>query len=136
MRLRIVTPLSVIVDESGVLSLRARDASGSFGVLPGHADFLTSLAVSVVSWRSADGRRRFCAVRGGVLTIDNGREIAIATPEAVAGEDLEMLDRDVLARFREESEAEKSERVDVTRLHLAAIRQIMRHLRPGRNHEF
>jgi F-type H+-transporting ATPase subunit epsilon len=135
-RLRIVTPLSVIVDEEGVLSLRAGDASGSFGVLPGHADFLTSLAVSVVSWRSADGRRHFCAVRGGVLTIDNGREIAIATPEAMAGEDLEMLDRDVLARFREESEAEKSERVDVTRLHLAAIRQIMRHLRPGRNHEF
>ncbi len=48
MRLRIITPLAVVVDEDGVLALRAEDASGSFGILPGHADFLTSLAISVV----------------------------------------------------------------------------------------
>ena len=34
MRLRIITPLSVVVDEDGVLALRAEDASGSFGILP------------------------------------------------------------------------------------------------------
>ena len=43
MRLRIVTPLSVVIDEEGVLALRAEDATGSFGILPHHADFLTSL---------------------------------------------------------------------------------------------
>ncbi len=136
MRLRIVTPLSVIVDEDGVLSIRAQDASGSFGLLPGHADFLTSLTVSVVSWRGAVGRRRYCAVRRGVLSASGGRNVAIATREAVAGDDLATLDQTVLARFREESEAEKSERVDSTRLHLAAIRQIMRHLRPDRREGF
>ena len=52
MRLRIITPLSVVVDEDGVLALRAEDATGSFGILPRHADFLTSLAISVVSWES------------------------------------------------------------------------------------
>ncbi len=132
MRLRIVTPLSVVVDEDGVLSVRAQDASGSFGLLPGHADFLTSLTVSVVSWRGADGRGRYCAVRRGVLSVSDGRDVAIATREAVASDDLATLDQTVLARFREESETEKSERVDATRLHLAAIRQIMRHLRPDR----
>jgi F-type H+-transporting ATPase subunit epsilon len=136
MRLRIVTPLSVIVDEDGVLSIRAQDASGSFGLLPGHADFLTSLTVSVVSWRGADGRARYCAVRRGVLSASDGRNVAIATREAVAGDDLATLDQTVLARFREESETEKSERVDSTRLHLAAIRQIMRHLRPDRREGF
>jgi F-type H+-transporting ATPase subunit epsilon len=34
MRLRIVTPLSVVIDEDGVLALRAEDATGSFGILP------------------------------------------------------------------------------------------------------
>ena len=34
MRLRIITPLAVVVDEDGVLALRAEDASGSFGILP------------------------------------------------------------------------------------------------------
>jgi F-type H+-transporting ATPase subunit epsilon len=136
MRLRIVTPLSVIVDEDGVLSIRAQDASGSFGLLPGHADFLTSLTVSVVSWRGADGRARYCAVRRGVLSASDGRNVAIATREAVASDDLATLDQTVLARFREESETEKSERVDSTRLHLAAIRQIMRYLRPDRREGF
>lgn len=135
MRLRIVTPLSVVVDEEGVLSIRARDASGSFGVLPGHADFLTSLAISVVSWRGSEGHQRVCAVRGGVFSVSGGRDVAIATREAVAGDDLATLDRAVLARFQEDKEAEKSERTDATRLHLAAIRQIMRHLRPDRRGE-
>jgi F-type H+-transporting ATPase subunit epsilon len=34
--------------------LRAEDASGSFGILPGHAPFLTALAISIVSWRKDD----------------------------------------------------------------------------------
>ena len=49
MRLRITTPLSVVVDEDGILSLRAEDATGSFGILPRHADFLTSLAISITN---------------------------------------------------------------------------------------
>jgi F-type H+-transporting ATPase subunit epsilon len=53
MRLRIVTPLSVVVDED-IDSLRAEDASGSFGIMAGHAPFLTALAISIVSWRKDD----------------------------------------------------------------------------------
>jgi F-type H+-transporting ATPase subunit epsilon len=130
MRLRIITPLSVVVDEEDVLALRAEDASGGFGILPRHADFLTSLTISVVGWKSADGARRFCAVRRGVLTVTGGREIAIATREAVTGDDLATLDQTVLARFRDDVETERTEHVESTRLQLNAIRQIMRHLRP------
>ncbi len=130
MRLRIATPLAVVVDADGVAMLRAEDASGSFGILAGHADFLTSLAISVVSWAGADGVRHYCAVRRGVLTVSGGTEIAIATREAVTGDDLATLEQAVLARFRADVEAERNERVESTRLHLNAIRQIMRHLRP------
>lgn len=130
MRLRIVTPLSVVVDEDGVAALRAEDASGGFGVLPGHADFLTSLVVSVVSWKTAAGARRYCAVRRGVLSVTGGREIAVATREAVPGDDLATLDQTVLQRFRADLDSERAARVDATRLQLAAIRQIMRRLRP------
>ena len=73
MKLRIVTPLSVVVDADDVVSLRAEDATGSFGILPGHADFLTSLAISVVTWRSSGGTPQFCAVRRGVLSIVGGQ---------------------------------------------------------------
>jgi F-type H+-transporting ATPase subunit epsilon len=137
MRLRIVTPLEVVVDEDGVLAVRAEDSSGGFGVLPGHADFLTSLTPSVVSWKRADASRRYCAVRRGVFSVRGGREVAIATREAVVGDDLATLDRTVLARFQADLDVERSEHVDTARLQLSAIRQIMRHLRPdGRGGEF
>jgi F-type H+-transporting ATPase subunit epsilon len=132
MRLRIITPLAVVVDQDGVLAVRAEDASGSFGILPRHADFLTSLAISVVSWESSDGTRHYCAVRQGVLSVTAGREIAIATRQAVAGDDLATLEATILAHFRADTERERTEHVESTRLHLNAIRQIMRHLRADR----
>lgn len=128
MPLRIITPLSVVVDEPAT-DLRAADASGSFGILPGHADFLTRLAVSVVSWTTAEGASRFCAVRGGALTVRAGH-VAIATREAVTGDDLATLDRDVLARFRAEMDEERVEHVETTRLHLTAMRQMLARLQP------
>ena len=129
MRLRITTPLEVIVDQDGVQALRAEDLSGGFGILAGHADFLTSLAISVVSWNTTDKTRHFCAVRRGVLSVDGGQDISIATREAVLGDDLATLDEMVLARFRADIETERSERVNSTRLELSAIRQIVSHLR-------
>ncbi len=131
MRLRIVTPLSVVIDEEGVLTVRAEDATGSFGILPHHADFLTSLAISVVSWESSDATRHYCAVRHGIFSITGGNDVAIATREAVPGDDLVTLGDTVLARFRADTEAERTEHVESTRLQLNAIRQIMRNLRPG-----
>jgi F-type H+-transporting ATPase subunit epsilon len=131
MRLRITTPLSVVVDEDGILSLRAEDATGSFGILPHHADFLTSLAISIVSWQSGDKTRHYCAVRGGVLSVNAGRDIAVATREAVKGDDLATLDQTVLDRFRADMETEQTERVESTRLQLNAIRRIVSHLGSG-----
>jgi F-type H+-transporting ATPase subunit epsilon len=131
MKLRITTPLSVVVDDDQVSSLRAEDASGSFGILAGHADFLTSLAISVVSWTKAepDGARSYCAVRRGVLSMSDGQTIAIATREAVRGDDLATLDEEVLTRFRTDLDAERVEHVASAQLQLNAIRQLMRHLR-------
>ncbi len=138
----ITTPTAVVVRSAAVTHLRAEDDSGAFGILPGHADLLTALSVSVVSWREADdnakgdengtGRERHCAVRGGVLTVADGARIAVATREAVAGDDLAALERDVLTRFRQELAAEGEARGGARRLRLAAVRHILSYLRPDR----
>ncbi|NNM55684.1 F0F1 ATP synthase subunit epsilon [Acidocella sp.] len=130
MRLQIVTPLSVAVDLPDIRALCAEDASGHFGILPGHAEFLSSLVISVVGWTGGDGTAHYCAVRGGMISVTGGREITITTREAVPGDDLATLEADVLARFHAALEVEKTERVASTRLQLNAIRMIMRHLRP------
>jgi F-type H+-transporting ATPase subunit epsilon len=131
MRLRIITPLRIVVDEPDVIAVRAEDGSGSFGILPGHADFLTSLAISAVRWKARDGAVHFCAVRRGVMTVTGGQDIAIVTREAIPGEDLATLDAAVLARFHADHDAERSARVGSTRLQLAAIRHMITHLRPS-----
>ena len=132
MELVITTPTSVAARVGDVAHLRAEDASGAFGILPGHADLLTALSVSVVSWRTADGREGHCAVRGGVLTVSDGTRIAVATREAVVGDDLHALEHEVLARFRQSREEEGEARTGARRLHLAAVRHILAYLRPER----
>jgi F-type H+-transporting ATPase subunit epsilon len=131
-RLLITTPIAIVVDEPDVVAVRAEDESGSFGVLHGHADFLTALTVSVVSWHDADNRRRFCAVRRGVLSITDGNQIAIATRDAVPGDDLDRLEHVALAQFRDTLEAERMARIESLQLQMKAIRQIVRYLRPDR----
>ena len=48
LHLTIATPAKLLVDIEDVRSVRAEDASGSFGILAGHADLLTVLSLSVV----------------------------------------------------------------------------------------
>jgi F-type H+-transporting ATPase subunit epsilon len=132
MRLMITTPTAVVLDDSDVIAARAEDESGSFGILNGHADFLTALTVSVVRWHRANDRERFCAVRHGVLSVSRGREVAIATREAVLGNDLDHLERVVLAEFRQALEAERTARIESAKLQMKAIRQLVRYLRPDR----
>ncbi len=130
MRLRITTPLRIVVDEDAVEIVSAEDTSGSFGVQPYHADFLTTLSVGIVSWKSSGGARHYCAVHGGVLTVIGGTEVAVTTREAIPGDDLATLDQVILDRFGADAEAERSDRAGSTKLELRAIREMVRHLRP------
>lgn len=132
MKLALTTPLAVIVEADDVAHLRAEDATGAFGILPGHADFLTALAVSVMTWRDERGAEHHAAVRGGMLEVRDGDAIAVATREAVASDDLRRLETEVLTSFRRTAMEEQAARTDAERLYLAAIRQICRFLRSER----
>src|SRR3546814_8875342 len=68
-----------------------------------------------------------------MLEVRGGSTIAIATREAVAGDDLRRLESEVLVRFRRQLAEEQAARKDAQRLYLAAIRQICHFLRPGRS---
>ena len=136
MRLTVTTPLAIVVDVADVVHLRAEDDTGAFGILPGHADFLTALAVSVASWRDERGNEHHVAVRGGMLEVRGGETISIAAPDAIRGEDLRRLETEVLAVFQRQLVEERAARTDSQRLYLAAIRQICRFLRPERSSGF
>jgi F-type H+-transporting ATPase subunit epsilon len=131
-KLTVATPLAVVVEADNVAHLRAEDETGAFGILQGHAEFLTALAISVASWRDDRGAEHHIAVRGGMLEVRSGETITIATPEAVTGDDLHQLEAEVLGGFRRRFAEEQAARTDAQRLYLAAIRQIVRFLRAER----
>jgi F-type H+-transporting ATPase subunit epsilon len=131
MRLVITTPTATVVNAVDVRYIRAEDSTGAFGIQPGHADFLTSLAISVLIWRDAARVEHYAAVRGGVLRVREGKSVEVATREAVIGEDLRNLREVVLAQMTNNAEMEKSARVGALGLQQAAIQQIYRYLRPG-----
>jgi F-type H+-transporting ATPase subunit epsilon len=129
MRLLVTTPMAVVVDLQDLRHVRAEDETGAFGILRHHADFLTVLAVSVISWRDAEGREAHVAVRGGVLAVRGG-DVSVATHEAVTSDSLEHLESAVLQRFREDFAADELARSATARLETAVVRQICRYLRP------
>ena len=76
MRFTVTTPTAVVEDVDDIRHIRAEDESGAFGILPGHADFVTVLPVSVVMWRAGDGREGFVlreAVPRARSPLDSGR---------------------------------------------------------------
>jgi F-type H+-transporting ATPase subunit epsilon len=131
LHLTITTPSQILVESDDVVAVRAEDQSGSFGILPGHADLLTVLVPSVLRWRTADGAARYCAVRGGVFTVAAGRDIAVACREGVVGDSLEDLEAKVRTVRAQELEADRKARVEQVRLHALAVRQLLRYLRPN-----
>ncbi|AYG63561.1 F0F1 ATP synthase subunit epsilon [Rhizobium jaguaris] len=131
LHLTITTPSAVLADVDAVQSVRAEDEGGSFGILPGHTDFLTVLRASVVRWRDDNGTAHYCALGGGVLTLVDGRRVNIACRQAIIGDDLMVLDADVREMRAALADADRVARVEQTRLHANAVRQLMRYLRPG-----
>lgn len=130
MRLHITTPFATVLDTDEAVHVRAEDATGTFGILRRHADFLTVLGVSVLTWRDGRASEHYVALRGGVLSVRGGSSVTVTTAEAVTGEDLHRLEADVLTRFQHQADEERAAHTEAQQLHLAAIRQIMRLLRP------
>ncbi len=131
LRLTVTTPFEVLIDDSAVVSFRAEDESGSFGILPGHVDMLTALPVSVVRWKNAGGTTRYCALRGGVMTVSGGGRIAIVCRQGTSGGDLAQLADSVRLMEEEEADAERRARTAGMQMHARAVRQLVGYLHPN-----
>ena len=129
LHLRIATPERTVVDTGDVHAIRAMDDSGHFGIRPGHADLLTVLPASVIRWRGADEVEHYCAIRSGVFILTGG-EASVACREAVLGDRLDTLERQVESARSAETDADRRARVAQMRLHAQLIRRMMHHLNP------
>jgi F-type H+-transporting ATPase subunit epsilon len=70
----------------GVTSFVGVDPSGSFGILAGHARFMTVLGVGLARFRSAEGAWRYLALPGAVAYF-YGDRLTLSTRRYLVGDD-------------------------------------------------
>ncbi len=129
--LEIATPMRLAVAET-VDEVVAPGVQGYFGVLPGHAPFLTTLGTGEIMYRVGRDERHL-AVAGGFAEVRNDKVIVLAD----TAERPEEIDRDRAARARERAErrlsARSPEDVDFARASAALARALARLQVAGRS---
>jgi F-type H+-transporting ATPase subunit epsilon len=88
----------------GVLSVTARDSSGSFGVLPGAFRRVTALAFGLATVRKSDGSVEYLAAAGGVFYfLEN--ELRISTTNYIRIPDVHEIPEVLDQRLRRQEES-------------------------------
>ncbi|HUK41088.1 MAG TPA: F0F1 ATP synthase subunit epsilon [Candidatus Acidoferrales bacterium] len=83
-RLRIVTPIRLLIDEE-VDEVTAPGIMGEFGVLPNHIAFLTLLVPGELSYKQGM-TKHYLAISGGYAEVLNNVMTVLATAAEFAGE--------------------------------------------------
>ena len=122
--LELATPIRLVVS-AAVDEVVVPGIEGYFGVLPGHAAFLTTLGAGELSYRQ--GREeRYLAVSGGFAEVRSDKVIVLAD----TAERPEVIDRERAERARQRAEQRQSGRsqedVDYTRAAAALARALVR----------
>jgi F-type H+-transporting ATPase subunit epsilon len=129
--LEIATPTRLVVSEP-VDEVVAPGVEGYFGVLPGHAPFLTTLGVGELTYRT--GRDEFhLAVAGGFCEVRNDKVIVLAD----TAERPDEIDRERAERARQRAEqrlaGRSADEIDYARAQAALARALSRLQVAGRS---
>ncbi len=125
MQLIVTTPTRVIVDEP-VRSVQAEDASGRFGIEPGHERFLTTTVPAILMYRPSTGGEEYVAVDRGTLRVTPDR-VQLATRQAVASGNLDELERVVEQQFERERDVHREALTSFADMELSAWRKMMKY---------
>ncbi len=109
----------------GVISLVARDHSGSFGVLAGHARMITLAEAGLLRFRRGDNTWEYAACAGGLLYV-RGAETVVCTSRFVTGTDYHRLTETLETQLRAERESLKLQRSHVAQLEEEMVRRLWR----------
>jgi F-type H+-transporting ATPase subunit epsilon len=107
----------------GVTSFVGEDRSGSFGLLPRHARFMTVLVFGLARFRCGDSPWEYLALPGGLLYF-TGDTLTIATRRFLRGNDYERISDDLQKTLLSEEEQRRTAWENVQQLEEAMLRRL------------
>ncbi|MFP4477233.1 MAG: F0F1 ATP synthase subunit epsilon [Desulfatibacillaceae bacterium] len=131
MRLRILLPTRVFLD-TRVTKVVAEGSEGAFGILPGHADWVSAIVPGILVYvpEQAEAPSRdfveevFVAVDEGAL-VKVGRDLFVSVRDAVQGPDLGELERTVVEKYMQHDERERTAKTAMARIQAGFIRRFL-----------
>ncbi len=123
MKLRVLLPSRVLVDDDGVDAVRAEADDGVFALERRHVDVVSEIAAGILSW-SVGSAERLAAVDRGTL-VKHGETIEVAVRDGVLGESLERLRETVRKKLLRRQESERRALAAVARLESNLVRRFL-----------
>ncbi len=123
MRLRILAPVSVVVDEE-VYKVMGEAPNGSFALLPRHVDFVTTLSPGILLYQKPNGEEIPVAISGATL-VKCGHEVRVSARNAVVGSDLSRLRKTMEQELEAEAEHDASMKSTSAQLEIELARRFM-----------
>ena len=124
MRLEILLPYRVFVDEGGITHITVVTRAGAFGLLPHRLDCTAAILPGILAYRNSAGEDAYLAVDEGVL-IKAGPEVTISVRNAIGGQDLGKLRTAVEHEFLNLDERERSLRNLIAKVESDFVRRFL-----------
>jgi F-type H+-transporting ATPase subunit epsilon len=113
-----------------VASFVGEDASGSFGILAGHARLMTVLLFGLARFRRADGHWRYLAFPGALLYfVDN--ELSISTRRYLLDDDYERISAALQEQLLADEESLRTMKESLHRMEEELLRRMWEMNRAG-----
>ena len=109
---------------TGVTSFVGEDASGSFGIQPNHARFMTTLVFGLARFRLGADDWQYLALPGAVVYFNNN-ELTISTRHFLIGTDLERISTLLEQQLITEEENLHATRESLHRMEQAMLKRML-----------
>jgi F-type H+-transporting ATPase subunit epsilon len=126
------SPMAPDIEARQATRVVARDASGSFAVLPGHADFVAALVPCLLEWTDAAGTIHSVGVPGGILRTVGGARVEVMARRHYAGESPAAVAAALRGDMGDARDADDARRQALDRLEAEIAGQLARRLAAGR----
>ncbi|HRE50709.1 MAG TPA: F0F1 ATP synthase subunit epsilon [Flavitalea sp.] len=121
LRLKILLPHSIFLEEEGITNVQVETTAGSYGFFPQRLDCVASIPPGVLTYITTAGKEYYVAVDRGLL-VKAGKTISLAVRNAIGGTDLGELHKSINEKFRKLDDLEQESRRVMSYLETGFVR--------------